>query len=299
MNLIWSALVNAYTGSNLAEICDGLIDTGLSRIPPLEEMKIKPLSFQGSVSAHINLLQCGRAVIRKLSEDGRVQAAAAPILHHDDLHKQNIFVSDDDPTVVTDIIDWQSSSIKPALEYADNIPDFAGNHDESAEDQKREKLRAELCQKAYDAGIRILIPSIGAARSLDTDLVRPFRYCHRTWRDSIPAFRQDLIILSARWKDLGLPDQCPYVLPAPDELAHHQEQYEDFKLAHYLKGQISSLLDASSKGWIPNNMWPTIHAWHKEVFEGFLAAVREVEGTEEGEQMTEEKLRMMWPFDIP
>lgn len=50
---------------------------------------------------------------------------AAPTLYHADLHKRNVFVSDDDPTIITGLIDWQSSSIEPAFEYADEVPDFA------------------------------------------------------------------------------------------------------------------------------------------------------------------------------
>ncbi|EDN03226.1 predicted protein [Histoplasma mississippiense (nom. inval.)] len=34
-----------------------------------------------------------------------------------DLHKRNIFVSEDDPSIVTGIIDWQSTSIEPAFCY--------------------------------------------------------------------------------------------------------------------------------------------------------------------------------------
>jgi hypothetical protein len=34
-------------------------------------------------------------------------------------------ISADDPTTITGITDWQSSSIEPALMYADEMPDFA------------------------------------------------------------------------------------------------------------------------------------------------------------------------------
>jgi aminoglycoside/choline kinase family phosphotransferase len=60
-----------------------------------------------------------------MSEEPRIRNAATPTLLHPDLHKRNIFVSDDDPAVITGIIDWQSSSIEPAFWYADDVPDFA------------------------------------------------------------------------------------------------------------------------------------------------------------------------------
>jgi aminoglycoside phosphotransferase (APT) family kinase protein len=46
-------------------------------------------------------------------------------LLHADLHERNIFVSDDDPTIITGLIDCQSSSIEPDFVYADEMPDFA------------------------------------------------------------------------------------------------------------------------------------------------------------------------------
>jgi aminoglycoside/choline kinase family phosphotransferase len=60
-----------------------------------------------------------------MSEEPRIRNAVTPTLLHPDLHKRNIFVSDDDPAVITGIIDWQSSSIEPAFWYADDVPDFA------------------------------------------------------------------------------------------------------------------------------------------------------------------------------
>ncbi len=53
----------------------------------------------------MHLLSSARAVIRKLSEDPRVQGAAKATLCHADLHKRNIFIADDDPTVITAFID--------------------------------------------------------------------------------------------------------------------------------------------------------------------------------------------------
>jgi Ser/Thr protein kinase RdoA (MazF antagonist) len=47
-----------------------------------------------------------------------------PLLHAD-LHERNIFVSDDDPSIITGLIDCQSSSIEPDFMYADEMPDFA------------------------------------------------------------------------------------------------------------------------------------------------------------------------------
>lgn len=70
----------------------------------------------------------------------------------------------------------------------------------SSEDQPVE-INAEL---SFDACLHGLVPRLSAARRLDNNLLRPFRYCHRTWRNSAVAFRQELIEISNRWKELGL-----------------------------------------------------------------------------------------------
>ena len=36
-------------------------------------------------------------------------------------------MSGDDPTFVTGLIDWQSTSVEPAFVYANETPDFADN----------------------------------------------------------------------------------------------------------------------------------------------------------------------------
>lgn len=70
-------------------------------------------------------MKTSQEVLQKLVEDGRVQNAAIPTLLHPDFHKRNIYVSAEDPTVITGVIDWQSASIEPAFIYANETPDFA------------------------------------------------------------------------------------------------------------------------------------------------------------------------------
>ncbi|KAJ5563253.1 hypothetical protein N7535_008417 [Penicillium sp. DV-2018c] len=64
-------------------------------------------------------------VIVELIEGKRIADAATPALLHSDSHKRNIYVSAKDPTVITGLIDWKSTSIKPAFIYADETPDSA------------------------------------------------------------------------------------------------------------------------------------------------------------------------------
>ena len=284
-------------GSDLAAYCDGLIDTGLSRLPPVDKPDPESPPFHGSVATHTRLLSVGRDVIHQLSEDPRIRETAAPTLYHADLHKRNIFVSDDDPTIITNLIDWQSSSIEPAFEYADETPDFAALGPNLSLGDQPADISAELCRQAFDACLQGLVPRLSAARTLDDNLLRPFRYCHRTWRDGAVAFRQELIEISSRWKELGLPKYCPYPLPSSDELVAHRREFEDFVAARTLKQRLICLLDTTPDGWVPTQAWEATQSAHKEAFDELVQAVRDAEIADD-QSMSEERFRKIWPFDV-
>jgi hypothetical protein len=154
---------------------------------------------------------------------------------------RNIYVSVDDPTVITGLIDWLSTSIEPAFIYANKTPDFAAlperpeedpfenEHRESTTEPREERAwkDALICHQTYDVCMKGLVPKLGPARSLDPSLFRLFYYCHTTWRDSAAAVRQELIELSARWTELGLQGSCPFS-PTDEELVAQARDYEDF-----------------------------------------------------------------------
>jgi hypothetical protein len=233
-----------------------------------------------------------------MSEDHRIRNAATPTLFHPDLHKRNIFVSDDDPTVITGIIDWQSSSIEPAFWYATEVPDFARPVAHPSLNDQLEP-NSELCAKAFDACTQFLLPKLSGPRLMDEALFRPFRYCYRTWNDGAVAFRHDLIETSKCWKELGLAGSCPFPIPAPEELAAHQKEYKTFEAAHDLRYSLSSLLNTASDGWVPPEDWEATASAHKEMFDGALQALLTNENPDDDEAIKDEgDLRAIWPFDL-
>ena len=286
-----------YAGPDLAAYCNGLIDTGLSRLPTVDATLSDRQPSHDSIATHVLLLKFGRAVIQKLSEDPRLRDSAAPTLHHADLHKRNIFVADEDPTIITGFIDWQPSSIEPAFEYAGVIPDFAAPKPQPSSEDQLADINAELCRRAFEACLQALVPRLSAANALDDDLLRPFRYCHRTWRDGAVSFKQELIDISNRWKELGLPKSCPYPLPTSGDLVVHQKDYEAFTTALGLKQKLIDLLDTPPDGWVPNHLWEATKAAHREAFETIVQAVENAETTDD-QSMSVEELKKIWPFDI-
>ena len=204
-------------GSDLLEYCDGLIDTGITKVPFNTTLEHLP-GYHGSPADHLSLLDSGRAVIKKMSEDTRILTAATPMLFHPDLNKRNIFVKENDPTVVTGFIDWQSASVEPAFWYSFDIPDFVRS--EGIPDQTDREY--EFCEKAFAICVHYRIPKLAFAMSLDDSLFRPFRYSYRTWTDGAVAFLEELIVTSRQWAELGLSGSCPFTMPSPEQLVVHQ-----------------------------------------------------------------------------
>lgn len=132
--------------------------------------------------------------MQKLIEDKRIKDAATPALLHPDFHKRNIYVSANEPTVLTGLIDWQSTSIEPAFIYANETPDFAAppaipDEDSSENNQddrelsrkkQRELKDASVCHQTYDVVMTALIPKLRPARLLNPTLFRLFHYSHTT-----------------------------------------------------------------------------------------------------------------------
>ncbi|PGG97355.1 hypothetical protein AJ79_09226 [Helicocarpus griseus UAMH5409] len=156
----------AFSGPNrgplrdLSSYASALIDSGLARLPPTGHPLLSQpqTSYQGSVDRH---------------------GGDPP-----NLHKRNIFISAEDPIVVTGIIDWQCTSVEPAFYYQDEVPDFAKVPPEGTAESAEEAL----CNQAYELGWAFLAPRLGEVRKMDETLIQPFRYCHRTWRDGFVPF---------------------------------------------------------------------------------------------------------------
>ncbi|KAL9005133.1 MAG: hypothetical protein Q9188_002074 [Gyalolechia gomerana] len=278
-------------GSDAAAYCSALIDIGISRLPPVDTSGNEKPSYHGAIAEHRRLLDFSRDVASKLIEDPRIQRAAAPILLHPDLHKRNIYVSGENPTTVTSIIDWQSSSINPAFMHANEVPDFAAHiprpddHSPSADLPVGDN--AKLCNQAFIAGVRLLVPKLYASWELDDDVARFFEYCHRTYRDGAGILRQVLMDLANRWKELAMAGSCPYPLPTAEECLAHREEYKALEYAQELKKFVTSRLNTASDGWVPIDAWKETTDDHKKLYDEFL------------QNMGEEDLRKVWPFDKP
>ncbi|TKX21464.1 hypothetical protein C1H76_6538 [Elsinoe australis] len=279
-----------------------------SRVPRSDVIVAAQRPYQGSIEDHLKLLIDIEVTSTKLIQKPALQETGIPTLLHPDLHKRNIFVSKEDPSKITCIIDWQSTSIEPAFIYANETPDFAempvdyistDSPDQKLSDEGPAKSKAkedvERCAKAFEVCIFGYVDILGRARAIDQTILRPFRHCTSMWRDGVPAARSDMIDLFKAWKDLGLPGSCPYQ-PTEEEIAAHEKQYEDFKASHSLKTWLSRTFEIGSDGWVPIYDWDRILPLYREAYQMWMESARESEA-EGDSDMTQEKADRLWPFD--
>lgn len=302
------------TGTELQLYCSGLIDAGFSRIPKIDGLADE-LPYHGSVQEHLDLLNISEKVIEELIKTPIIRQVASPTLLHPDIHKRNIYVSDEDPSCVTAIIDWQSTSIEPAFVYANETPDLAEdptadvpilqtllssteddasnaatikesvveNPEEEAA-RKRYEKDIQTCRQTFEVVLKGYAPKLHDARAMEQNLLRPLRYCDASWRDGAAALRQELIELSQGWTELGLPGSCPYQ-PTLEELVEHAKQYEVFESVQQLKMFLKRALDADSDGWVPAENWETAKKANKILFDQWMESIKDSGSSK------------LWPFD--
>ncbi|KAL4762774.1 uncharacterized protein BDW70DRAFT_166582 [Aspergillus foveolatus] len=205
-------------------------------------------------------LHCGTRYWGCDAGEQRIRNSAAPLMFHPDLHMRNIFVSQDDPSVITGIIDWKSTSVEPAFWYSDEIPAFA--------------IGSELCTKAFELSSQFLTPKLSGPRLMNENLFRPFL-----------ALRHEMIETAPLWKKLGFEGRCPFPLPTREELIIHAKEYRLFETAPNLQADLCGLLNTASDGW--------------RTFDGILQAVVSNPDVDDDEPVKNEMtLRVIWPFDL-
>ncbi|KAJ9624455.1 hypothetical protein H2203_005190 [Taxawa tesnikishii (nom. ined.)] len=263
---------------------------GLARIPPDDTARANGKSFQGSPKEHIELLHHAQQVLQKLAADARIKDNASPIMLHPDLHMQNIFVNPDDPTDITALIDWQATSIEPAFEHAAIGLDL----DTGLLQSEECKDRRPYLEQAYDAFIKAYVPLLANVRSLDDDLLRLFRYCHRSWADGITVLQDELINISRHWEQLGLSGRCPYIPPTGKKLDEHIKNHQAFLDALELKTGLVEQLQTTNDGWVQRERWEDVKAMHAAAFKIVSDTVSQPDS-----DTTVEELEAIWPFDKP
>lgn len=288
-------------GRDLESFVHGLIDNGYSLLPDSEPPIIN--KWQGSIEEHLYLLKEALAVVQALSMTPNIKSSSAPKLLHPDYAKRNIFISD--TGTITGIIDWQFAAVEPTFAYADTNPDFLFPHENVDAIAARElgpganefsvrqrsskvKNRFDILQKLFSVGLQASMRDLYEARALNPMLLRPFKYCGTSWRDSAVALREELGSVSREWTTLRLVGSCPYQ-PTAEELAQHKDRFEDLEAAMELKMTIVQATGSDLDGWLEIERFDAAvqicHELYVKLVEGEIGNSRKL-------------AESMWPFDV-
>ncbi|KAL1846539.1 hypothetical protein Plec18170_009118 [Paecilomyces lecythidis] len=288
-----------FTGDNLTDFSLSMANRGIWHISNSKTFRACGPHY-GSKDDHIQTLKSTQKIIPTLAEHTTLQRFSTPTLWHSDLHLGNIFVSDNDPTAIVSIIDWQYISIMPSfvqvqwpefLSPPENYqvgvvkPELPANFHHMDEDEKEyaisQRDKAILSKRYEGALAKYHHESFLALIGVNNSVQHLFSSCDRTYKDGIVPHRDSLFRISQTWEQIGLPGSCPFGVTI-DELSKHAQELERYTDWHTLLGYTQQILLTDKDGWIsPQLDFDKFKEKHEELFQLYMQ--RETEETPEDE----------------
>ncbi|RDH30425.1 hypothetical protein BDQ94DRAFT_181707 [Aspergillus welwitschiae] len=287
----------------LMDLGIGLTSRGLAH---LQQSSLAPRRPHfGTKSEHFEILTKVRETMLHLGNFTPLQKLSKPTLWHNDLHLGNIYVSEEDPTAIVNIIDWQFTSIMPAFmqvqwpsflappdgyEAGTVKPELPPIFEEMDADEKAfaitERDRA-LLSKCYEAAlVKNHMPSYLAMTRVDSAVRYLFSFAEDTTKDGIVPLRDCLTQIAEHWNEMGITEQCPYHI-TDEALSKHGLELARYNDWLTLKGYTQELLHSDDEGWVsPQLDFEKVQARHAELFELYIER--------ETEDITEEEAKRLW-----
>lgn len=220
----------------------------LQSIPLLSEMKL------ATPEIHIQLLEQYLCVLPYILLPGK--DIDSPVLWHHDLHPQNIFVDDADPTKMSGIIDWQAVWAAPLFIQArfpsafncdgpytwgavePKLPDNFDSLSESDKESVSNRLSEERLKKFYEVASRkfnpLVFKALDAMRNENDPIAFIFDIVGRTWVDGPIPLKELLIQVYEKWdwiiKRRGIDVPCPISFTR-EEIREAREQTQAWAAA--------------------------------------------------------------------
>ncbi|KAF2876910.1 hypothetical protein BDV95DRAFT_133461 [Massariosphaeria phaeospora] len=275
---------------------NGGIDASIAGIPsensPYITMQARP-SWHGTPAECMALLEQLRTVVKTIANDSKSQDildASKPMLMNY-LPKRHVFVSEADPTVVTDIIDFQHSRLEAAYAHpAVFIAFLEPGINPTPEDETLTQL---WMQTTMQHTRKLMAPMM-----VSQTLFRPIATCDTTWLEGAPNLRWALQELREAWGTLGFESGCPIPELPEAEAKKLAAEHIKSEAGLMMRMTLSRGLQCRLDGFVPREEWNQtmrvlLHMW-AQLKEG----LRDME-VQDGVVMAAEDTRMTWPFDIP
>lgn len=226
-----------------------------------------------------------------------IRNAGAPLLSHPDLDTRNIFVSPEDHTVVTGIIDWQSAAVEPAYVFAAETLDFAAELPEqevpddagSTEGQAFARLKADVdfCVRTWSI-TPMICPKFREASQLDDSVLQLLSAPSNGWLDDADSLRSILSNIKQMWTELGLPGESFY-RETQEEAQALETRLDRRRATQQLQEFLSRRLGCDHDGWVAADRWDEVLPRYREIYRSFVESVAESDPDEDADGL--------WPFD--
>ena len=287
-------------GRGLSAYTSSLINAGLSRLPLDPSMAKRDRRaarpFQGSVVKHRELLKVAQDLFHVVINSPVMQKTSTPTLLHPDLHMSNIFVDPTDPTKITGIIDWQGTSINPVSMTLLPMLNFAIPRQYISQYDERETEGKATPKQYWYATLDVCLQAnkrLALRRDIDDDLLRPFHFCYRTWKDGLPAAAREMNVLLDRWNELKLPGDPPCDADTRDRLRGFESDFVAYTDAEKLRLGLETAIGADN-GWVSTDYWEESYQRQKDAYRTMMEVAREPDS-----DMSPEHMQAIWPYDIP
>lgn len=291
-------------GTTLTDFAMAKVDREISRARLHQHDELDPKHHQ-SLEEHIRLLEYTKRLIPTLASHPMIARSSSSILWHIDLHLGNIFVSNDDSTIIEGIIDWQSCLVSPMFLQC-RVPAFlkrpndyvkGNNATELPKDfdrldtiqQQRAILEKSLATrwKMYEMYTFIKNEEAYNALEVDRRLWEPFARCGEWSGYSSVPLRSCLIRVLNDWGLLAFAGECPYTFTKTD-LRKHEEESKQHQDRVYLQALARDQLSTNDEGWVPIPESDSVRAENQDLLDTFVDTM--------ADEMSKEDAMKMWPF---
>ncbi|OAL68762.1 hypothetical protein A7D00_7328 [Trichophyton violaceum] len=222
------ALVRARLHRNTPKFARNITITCRGSRIPASAKDTRPYNHQRCADREIADLTKATTVFKILdSQHPGLASISNPILWHTDLHLGNIFVSEQDPTQIVSIIDWQFISIGPLFSQV-NWPEFLKPNDEyvygvvqpqlpddfETLDEAEKKLAIlirndAIVTKSHELRSSLHCKDVYRSLNLPSVFLETFIRCGEASAEGTLGLRACLAELYKAWDSLGFTGECP------------------------------------------------------------------------------------------
>lgn len=244
---------------------------------------------------YAKLLHIAHKTIQTLIHQDSIRKAGVPLLSHLDLHRRNILVLPENPTVVTGLISWQSLVVEPAYVFAAETPDFADElpdlviKENSTAGRAYAILKAdvEYCRAAWTM-VPTICPKFCEASKLDVSVLQLLSAPSHKWLEDAVCVQMILWRIRKKWSAPGLPGECFYQ-PTREEAEALEIRLDFTRDIEKLKGYISQGVGCEHDGWVAADCWDEVLPQYREMYRHFADGI--------AEEHPDEDVDALWSFD--